>query len=77
VWFGPLSDSVYRPDVSCTTQPMPDLTQRASTAQSTAAVASYRTLGHSQAPPAGSGNAFRQLLNSPKQLLATVKAGGR
>jgi phospholipid/cholesterol/gamma-HCH transport system substrate-binding protein len=75
VWFGPLSDSVYRPDQSCTSQPMPDLTQRASTAQSTAAVASYRTLGRSRTPQTGS--AFRQLLNSPKQLLATLKAGGR
>jgi phospholipid/cholesterol/gamma-HCH transport system substrate-binding protein len=75
VWFGPLSDSVYRPDQPCTSQPMPDLTQRASSAQSTAAVSSYRMLGQSSKPQTGSS--FRRLLDSPTQLLSTLEAGGR
>jgi hypothetical protein len=48
VWLGPLDDSVYRPDVTCTSQAPPDLTARASTAQATRAVSSYRILGHAR-----------------------------
>jgi phospholipid/cholesterol/gamma-HCH transport system substrate-binding protein len=66
VWLGPLDDSVYRPDVSCTTQTPPDLTARASSAQATRAVSSYRALGHAR--PAAQGN-LRALLRDPVKAL--------
>jgi ABC-type transporter Mla subunit MlaD len=72
VWLGPLDDSVYRPDVSCAGQALPNLTLRASNAEAKRAVASYRMLGPTSRPLTD-GGAFRALLRDPAKLLK--KAG--
>ncbi|MCW3065222.1 MAG: Mammalian cell entry related domain protein [Solirubrobacterales bacterium] len=79
VWFGPLGDSAYRPDQKCASQPAPNLRARASVAQSTAAVASYRVLGSARKPQpsTSSRNAFRRLLSQPRRLLSVLKGSGR
>jgi hypothetical protein len=77
VWFGPLTDSVFRPDQRCASQPAPNLRARASDAQSTAAVSSYPALGSARTPQPSTSNSFRQLLSQPQRLLSVLKRSGR
>jgi hypothetical protein len=78
VWFGPLNDSAaYHPEVPCLSNPLPDLSQRASDAQAKAAVAGYHMTGPAQKPTAADTRAVRALLRSPSKLLSLLKKAGR